>query len=168
MAWRTWLRLGLAGWFAWSGPAAASILELHARIAGSDVARIQADVNELATLSENHIRAVGLHAALRDFMAPPWSRRSNGLHLWCITINGTSWFDAGHPDLVGLEVAGMADLEGRIWPDLALASAKGSGPAMFELLYPHPGSGQAARSFHRCFMLEDGLRLLCAGAFQDF
>jgi hypothetical protein len=162
------LPLGLAALLWLTAPAMASILELQSRSAGADLERIRADVDELVSLSRQHIEAVGLDVALRDFMRAPWARSANGLHLWGVTVDGISWFDAGHPDLVGLSVAGMADLEGRIWQALALASANGTGAVFFELLYPHPTTGQAARGLHRCFLLKDRQRVLCGGAFQDF
>ena len=78
-----------------------------------------------------------------------------------------SWFDAGHPDVVGLRVSGMTDLEGRDWSRLAIESAQGSGERVFMLVYPHPQTMTAARSFHQCFLLADHQRVLCAGAFGD-
>lgn len=145
----------------------ASIAGLYQRSAGSDLAQVGSNVTELADLAQKHIAEAGLGKAMLDFAAAPWRRHANGLHLWGVTISGMSWFDAGHPDLVGLDVSGMTDIEGRNWWQLAVDSANGSGAATFEILYPHPDTGRAARGLHTCFMLEDRQRVLCAGAFED-
>jgi hypothetical protein len=145
----------------------ASIVELYQQSAGSDLTRVGTQVVELSGLAQKHIQEVGLAQAMLDFAAAPWRRHANGLHLWGVTISGMSWFDAGHPDLVGLDVSGMTDIEGRNWWQLAVDSANGSGAATFEILYPHPDTGRAARGLHTCFLLEDQQRVLCAGAFVD-
>ncbi|MEM7042056.1 MAG: hypothetical protein AAF543_04515 [Pseudomonadota bacterium] len=143
------------------------VFDIYGRSAGTDVEQIGRDVSELAALAEAHIDNVGLGNAVRDFQKDPWIREANGLHLWGVTITGTHWFDAGHPEFVGLQVNEMSDIEGRHWAKMAIDSATGDGPKRFEILFPHPRSGKAARGFHECFMLSDGQRALCAGAFQD-
>jgi hypothetical protein len=147
--------------------AGADVRELHQRAAGADLGQLRADVEELADLARTHIAAIGLRQAVLDFSGAPWKRHANGLHLWGVTRSGMSWFDAGHPDIVGLDVAGMTDIEGRNWWRLAIASAEGSGEAVFKILFPHPESGRAAAGFHTCFLLDDQQRVLCAGAFED-
>jgi hypothetical protein len=149
------------------GGAVGDVAHLFERAAGSDLSRVESDVEELAGLARAHLEAVGLGQAMVDFAAPPWRRHANGLHLWGVTRSGMSWFDAGHPDVVGLDVSGMTDIEGRNWWQLAIGSAEGSGAATFKLLFPHPESGRAALGMHTCFPLEDRQRVLCAGAFQD-
>lgn len=153
--------------FASPTPAISGLLDLHGRSAGTDIERIAEDVRELAALAEAHIDEVGLGKAVRDFQEEPWIREANGLHLWGVTVGGTHWFDAGHPEFVGLQVSEMSDIEGRYWAKMVIDSATGTGPKLFEILFPHPRSGKAARGFHQCFMLDDGQRALCAGAFQD-
>ncbi len=138
---------------------------LHARSAGAEMAMLQRDVELLRDLAQSHIDTVGLVQALNDFMASPWSRDANGLHIWGVTKTGISWFDAGHPEVVGLDVSQMSDLEGRMWANLATQSAAKN--SVFTLLFPHPRTGQAAQGVHSCFMLADGQRVLCAGAFED-
>ncbi|MEL6962259.1 MAG: hypothetical protein AAFO01_05840 [Pseudomonadota bacterium] len=152
-----------------SAPTAAlsGVLDIYGRSAGTDVEKIGRDVSELAALAEEHINNVGLGTAVRDFRQDPWIREANGLHLWGVTVSGTHWFDAGHPEFVGLQVNEMSDIEGRHWAKMAIDSATGDGPKRFEILFPHPRSGKAARGFHECFMLTDGQRSLCAGAYQD-
>lgn len=153
--------------FAMPGAAVAGLLDLHSRSAGTNVDQIGKDVDELASLAKAHIDSVGLGTAMRDFQDNPWHREANGLHLWGVTVTGTHWFDAGHPEFVGLQVAEMSDIQGRYWAKMAVESATGEGPELFELLFPHPKSGKASRGFHQCFMLDDDQRVLCAGAFQD-
>jgi hypothetical protein len=150
-----------------SASAAAGVMDVFSRSAGTDLVRVEEDVVELATMARTHIDEVGLADAVEDFRAQPWVRDANGLHLWGVTVTGMSWFDAGHPDLVGLDVSGMSDIQGRPFQALAVSSADGTGDAIFEILYPHPKSGKAARGLHHCFMLEDGQRVLCAGAFEE-
>lgn len=144
-----------------------NVTSLHARAAGSDLEALQRDVTDLAALARRHVQAVGLDAALADFGAAPWKRDANGLHLWGVTADGLSWFDAGHPDLVGANVNNITDIEGRFWASLAKQSADGTGEAVFSLLFLHPRTGRSARGLHTCFFLQDGQRILCAGAFQD-
>ena len=150
-----------------SAGAAPAVDDLFGHAAGDDLGAVQSDVEALALLAREHILAVGMRQALLDFAAPPWKRRANGLHLWGVTRSGMSWFDAGHPDLVGLDVSGMTDIEGRNWWQLALSSAERSGEVSFKLLFPHPESGRAAEGLHTCFALDDQQRILCAGAFED-
>jgi hypothetical protein len=150
-----------------AAPAAAGVTNLFERCAGSDLGRVRSDVEELAGLARQHIAAVGLRQAMQDFAGAPWKRHANGLHLWGVTRSGMSWFDAGHPDLVGLDVSGMTDIEGRNWWQLAIDSAQATGAVTFKLLFPHPESGRAAAGFHTCFLLDDQQRVLCAGAFAD-
>lgn len=147
--------------------AVSGVLDVYARSSGTDLERIARDVEELAVLAEAHIDNVGLGHAVRDFQEDPWIRKANGLHLWGVTTTGTHWFDAGHPEFVGLQVNEMSDIQGRFWAKMAIDSATGEGPKRFEILFPHPRSGKAARGLHQCFMLNDGQRVLCAGAFQD-
>ena len=153
---------GLAG-----TPAHAGIDALQAGAAGTDGAAVRGDVQALAELARKHLRTVGLRQALEDFRSRPWQRDANALHLWGVTRSGMHWFDAGHPEIIGLDVSEMADIEGRVWFDMAIASAEGTGEAVFELLFPHPRHGRAARNLNRCFLLEDGERVLCAGAYVD-
>lgn len=143
------------------------VLDIYGRSAGIDLKKIARDVDELARLAEAHIKNVGLGNAIRDFQDDPWIREANGLHLWGVTVTGTHWFDAGHPEFVGLQVSEMSDIQGRHWAKMAIDSANGDGRKLFEILFPHPRSGNAARGLHQCFMLADGQRALCAGAFQD-
>lgn len=147
--------------------ALSSQFDLQSRSAGTDIDLIGQDVNELAALARNHIDEVGLGTAVRDFQDDPWKHEANGLHLWGVTVTGTHWFDAGHSEFAGLQVNEMSGIQGRHWAKMAIDSATGDGPKRFEILFPHPKSGKAARGFHECFMLDDGQRTLCAGAYQD-
>lgn len=148
-------------------PAAETIERLHARDSGSELEELQKDVVRLATLARKHIDAVGLAKALGDFKRTPWKRKANGLHVWGVTVSGMSWYDVGHPDLVGIDVSNITDIEGRYWARLAKGSADGSGKKVFSLLFPHPETGLSARGLHTCFLLKDGQRILCAGGFED-
>lgn len=140
---------------------------LSARAAGSDLELVRGDVVELADLARRHIREAGLDAALKDFLSAPWKREANGLHLWGVTTRGVSWFDTGHPELIGIDVSNITDIEGRFWTQLAEASARGTGEKVFLLLFPHPKTARSAVGYHTCFMLDDDERILCAGAFED-
>jgi len=140
---------------------------LATRSAATDLATLREDVEALADLAEAHVWDVGLRQALVDFRTAPWRRDANALHVWGVTRAGVSWFDAGHPEVVGLDVSFMTDLEGRPWARLAVESADRTGESVFRLSYPHPETGRAAPSLHRCFALADGQRVLCAGAFVD-
>lgn len=140
---------------------------LAGRTAGSDLERVRGDVVELANLARRHIDEAGLDTALKDFLSPPWTREANGLHLWGVTTDGVSWFDTGHPELVGIDVSNITDIEGRFWTQLAEASARGTGDEVFLLLFPHPRTARSAAGYHTCFMLDDDKRILCAGAFED-
>ena len=146
---------------------AVSPVTLDQQSAKNDLQLLSAHVQDLARFAREHIEDVGLAAALKEFVDQPWKRSANGLHLWGVTTSGISWFDAGHPELVGLDVSAMSDLEGRLWAQMAVASATGSGEAQFQLLFPHPITSRAAKGLHSCFMLADGQRVLCAGAFLD-
>ncbi len=140
---------------------------VFARAAGADLDAVRRDVSELATLAERHIAEAGLRKALTDFAGAPWVREANGLHLWGVTVSGVSWFDTGHPELVGIDVSNITDIEGRLWADLAVKSARNEGDKLFLLLFPHPKTAKSAIGYHSCFLLEDGERVLCAGAFED-
>ncbi|WP_428696797.1 hypothetical protein [Stappia sp.] len=140
---------------------------VHARSAGPDLDAVRRDVGDLAVLAQKHIGEAGLRQALKDFSGAPWVRDANGLHLWGVTVSGVSWFDTGHPELVGIDVSNITDIEGRFWAKLAVQSALGTGDKVFLLLFPHPKTGKSAVGFHSCFALEDGERVLCAGAFED-
>lgn len=144
-----------------------AVAEIHGRSAGADLDAVRRDVRELAALAEKHIDDKGLREALSDFGDAPWVRDANGLHLWGVTVSGVSWFDTGHPELVGIDVSNITDIEGRFWAKLAVQSALGTGDKVFLLLFPHPKTGRSAVGFHSCFALEDGERVLCAGAFED-
>ncbi|WP_425087467.1 hypothetical protein [Stappia sp.] len=147
--------------------AAETIEDLYARDSQVDLEDLQKDVVRLATLARRHIDAVGLAEALTDFRQKPWKRKANGLHVWGVTVSGMSWYDVGHPDLVGIDVSNITDIEGRYWARLARESADGSGAKVFSLLFPHPETGLSARGLHTCFLLKDGQRILCAGGFED-
>ncbi|MEM7525005.1 MAG: hypothetical protein AAF360_14865, partial [Pseudomonadota bacterium] len=142
-----------------------SIDELHAASAGADLSIIRQHISVLATLSSNHIEAVGLEAALENFMVDPWRRDANGLHLWGVTESGVSWFDAGHPELVGLDVSEMSDIEGRNWSRLAWWSGARQGETAFMTVFPHPTTKRAVRSLHTCYLVGAEDRVLCAGGF---
>jgi len=146
---------------------APTIAELHARSAGADLDRLREDVLALADLAEAHIADAGLVPALDAFEAVPWKRQANGLHIWGVTTGGISWYDVGHPDLVGIDVSNITDIEGRHWARLARASAQGTGEKVFGLVFPHPETNRSAQGLHTCFMLTDGERILCAGGFVD-
>lgn len=164
------MRIALvAAFLALAEPSAAfaGVLDIFGRDSGADLEGIGRDVSDLAVLAEAHIDNVGLGNAVRDFQERPWIREANGLHLWGVTVTGTHWFDAGHPEFVGLQVNEMSDIQGRHWAKMAIDSATGEGPKIFEILFPHPKSGKAARGLHQCFMLADEQRVLCAGAYQD-
>jgi hypothetical protein len=164
------LRTGFVALFlslASSAVAYAGVLDIYERSAGKDIEKITQDVSEFAVLAEAHIDNVGLGNAIRDFQKDPWIRDANALHLWGVTMTGTHWFDAGHPEFVGLQVSEMSDIEGKLWAEMAVASATGEGPKSFQILFPHPRTGKAARNVIQCFLLEDGERVLCASAFED-
>lgn len=144
-------------------PVSDAIRYLHGRPQALNIAAVERDAERLADLAEQRIAEIGLGGALEEFSDPPWTREANALYLWGITTGQVSWFDAGHPEVVGLDIGEMSDLRGRPWAELALASARGTGS--FVLLFPHPRTRRAAQSVHHCFMLEDGERVLCAGGF---
>jgi hypothetical protein len=146
---------------------ARKIDDLHAGASGSDSQALEQDVTLLADLARWHIENVGDTQAIADFGAPPWTRQANGLHLWGVTRAGRSWFDAGHPNLVGINVSEATDIDGRYWSELARKSANGSGEKIFMIRYLHPVTRQSAFGYHTCFMLSDQVRILCAGAFED-
>lgn len=140
---------------------------LMARSAGSDANKLRMDVKELAELAKAHVSDVGPSQAIDNFTDKEWTRLANGLHLWGVTLKGVSWFDQGHPELVGTDASIMTDIEGRFWADLARKSASGTGASMFTLVFPHPGTRRSATGYHTCFMMPDQTRVLCAGAFED-
>ncbi|WP_067333447.1 hypothetical protein [Stappia indica] len=148
-------------------PTVAAARTLAARDAGGDLELVRRDVVELAELARTHIGNKGLDTALKDFQSEPWVREANGLHLWGVTTKGVSWFDTGHPELIGIDVSNITDIEGRFWTQLAEASARSTGEKVFLLLFPHPKTARSAVGYHTCFMLEDDERILCAGAFED-
>jgi hypothetical protein len=146
---------------------AGTIEQLHEMSAGHDMAELRKQVERLARLAKAEIKARGVEAAMKAFRHAPWRRDANGLHLWGVTNAGLSWFDAGHPELEGLNVSEMSDLHGRKWARLAVASADGSGEKTFEITFPHPTFKSAARGLHNCFRVKKSDRVLCAGAFLD-
>ena len=129
--------------------------------------QMRADVEELAELAKTHVAQVGPSQAVRNFADTKWTRLANGLHLWGVTITGESWFDTGHPELVGTNASAMSDIEGRNWARLARASAEGTGERVFALVFPHPRTRRSAVGYHTCFLMPDRIRILCAGAFED-
>jgi hypothetical protein len=135
--------------------------------AGGNIDLLKEHVQQLAELAQVEIDEKGLEPSVTSFRQAPWRRKANGLHLWGVTTDGVAWFDAGHPELEGLVVSEMSDLHGRSWPQLAVASADGSGAKVFEITFPHPEEKRAARGFHQCFMVKDTNRVLCAGGFLD-
>jgi hypothetical protein len=158
-----WLLAGTMAATAYASP----VNDIHADPAGKDIDKLRLQVQRLADLAKAEIVASGVDAATKAFREAPWKRDANGLHLWGITTQGISWFDAGHPELEGLNVSEMSDLQGRNWSQLALNSANGSGQKIFEITFPHPTLKSAARGVHSCFQLERSERVLCAGAFLD-
>ncbi len=146
---------------------AATIEELHEMSAGNDVTQLTEHVRLLAQLAKTEIDAHGIEAVEDKFRETPWRRVANGLHLWGVTTRGVAWFDAGHPELEGLDVSEMSDLHGRSWSALAVASADGTGAEVFEITFPHPILKRAARGLHNCFRIRESDRVLCAGAFLD-
>ncbi|MEM8752233.1 MAG: hypothetical protein AAGF90_04585 [Pseudomonadota bacterium] len=149
------------------GGAGDALYELHMSAAGDDLAVVRDHVKTLAHLSAAHVEEVGLDRAVEDFMKDPWRRDANGLHIWGVTRDGVSWFDAGHPELVGLDVSEMSDIEGRNWSRLAWTSGAGDGEDVFQLIFPHPMTSRAVRGLHTCYLVGEGDRVLCAGAFED-
>ncbi len=141
--------------------------KLRTQSAGASASRLRADVIELAKLAKAHVADVGPSQAVRDFADREWTRLANGLHLWGVTMTGESWFDMGHPELVGTNASAMSDIEGRYWARLARESAEGTGKAVFSLVFPHPRTRQSATGYHTCFLMPDRIRILCAGAFED-
>ena len=146
---------------------AGNVEALYAASAGDDIAKLRQQVEEFAELAKAEVDAKGIEAAKDQFRNAPWRRQANGLHLWGVTRTGVAWFDAGHPELERLVVSEMSDLNGLSWPQLALASADGSGEKTFEITFPHPVLKRAAKSLHQCFPIKDSDRVLCAGAFLD-
>lgn len=146
---------------------AAEVAALHAERAEDDREAIREQIGRLAALARRRIAEVGLEAALGEFMADPWRRDANGLHLWGVTRTGVSWFDAGHPELVGLDVSEMSDIEGRNWSRLAWESGAGTGARVFDILFPHPMTQRSTRGLHECWLVGAGDRVLCAGGFAD-
>jgi hypothetical protein len=144
-----------------------SIKTLHETTAGNNIGMLRSHVEEMARLAKAEIEAKGADAAMKSFRSPPWRRDANGLHLWGVTTEGLSWFDAGHPELEGLDVSEMSDMHGRNWAQLAVSSADGTGDKTFEITFPHPTRKTAARGLHNCFFIKDSDRILCAGAFLD-
>ena len=140
---------------------------LYQSSAGNDMGKLRQQVEVLAQLAQAEIDAQGIETAKTAFRNAPWRRNANGLHLWGVTRTGVAWFDAGHPELERLVVSEMSDLNGLSWPQLALASADGSGEKTFEIIFPHPVLKRAAKSLHQCFPIKDSDRVLCAGAFLD-
>lgn len=144
-----------------------TIEKLYESSAGNDMDKLRQQVEELAQLAKAEIGAQGIEAAKTAFRKAPWRRDANELHLWGVTSTGIAWFHAGHPELERLVVSEMSDLNGLSWPQLALASANGSGAKTFEITFPHPVRKIAARSLHQCFPVKASDRVLCAGAFLD-
>lgn len=152
--------------FATDAPAL-SLGELATADAKDDLAVLETHVTGLLELARAHVDAVGLAQALADFDHPPWRRDANALHVWGLTLSGVHWYDAGHPELVGLNVTQMSDLEGVRWAELAVEAATGIGEPVFRIVYPHPSTHRAATGLQSCVLLTDGERALCTGAFED-
>lgn len=166
VAGKRFLGLLLAG-MACATAEAGPVDELHAAAAGNDMDKLRMQVEQLAVLAKAEIAAKGVHRALGSFRSPPWKREANGLHMWGVNKDGLSWFDAGHPELEGLNVSEMSDMQGRNWSRLAIDSAAGTGEKFFEITFPHPVLKHAATGVHTCFPVENSERVLCAGAFLD-
>lgn len=144
-----------------------AVERIYAAAAGADLEALRTHVEALSELAEARLARGDVEQALREFREAPWRRTANGLHLWGVTEDGLSWFDAGHPELEGLNTSEMTDIEGRSWARLAWDSATGAGASTFMIVFPHPESQRPARGLHRCFLLADDQRALCAGGFED-
>ena len=150
-----------------SPTAALTLDEIATADAKDDLGVLETHVTGLLELAVAHIAEVGLAQALADFDHYPWKRAANALHVWGVTMNGVHWYDAGHPQLVGLDVTQMSDLEGVRWAERAFEAADGSGDPVFRIVYPHPETHRAATGLQTCTLLDDGERALCTGAFED-
>jgi len=146
---------------------AMTLAELAEADAKDDLVVLETHVTGLLELAYAHVEEVGLAKALADFDNAPWRRDANALHVWGVTLSGVHWYDAGHPELVGLNVTQMSDLEGVRWAELAVEAATGAGDPVFRIVYPHPSSLRAATGLQSCVLLKDGERALCTGAFED-
>jgi hypothetical protein len=123
------------------------------------------EVQALVERAAAHIRAVGPARAFADISRPDGGFVDGDLYVFCNAPNGAVLAHGGNPKLVGKNLAGVRDAEGKhpILEAVRLGLAQGQG--WLDYLWPNPETGRVQRKVTYVLRIDD--RTVCGSGYYE-
>jgi cytochrome c len=123
------------------------------------------EVQALVERAAAHIRAVGPVQAFADISRPDGGFVDGDLYVVCNSADGTVLAHGGNPKLLGKNLAGVRDAEGKqpILEVVHLGLAQGQG--WLDYLWPNPEVGRVQRKMTYVLRIDD--RTVCGSGYYQ-
>jgi cytochrome c len=119
------------------------------------LAALADDTKALVERAVVHIHAVGRQQAFADITRRDGGFVDGDLYVFCDDLNGTVLAHGGNPTLVGKNLWGVRDGEGRLPIRELVHLARAQGQGWLEYLWPNPGTGLVQRKVAYVVLVDD-------------
>ncbi len=121
------------------------------------------DVQATVERAAAHIRAVGPARAFADITRPDGGFVDGELYVFCNSADGTVLANGGNPKIVGKNLSGVRDAEGKqpVLDGIRLGLAQGQG--WLSYLWPNMQAGQVQRKIVYVLRIDD--RTICGSGY---
>lgn len=121
------------------------------------------EVQALVERAADYIRDHGRQQAFATFNRPDGGFVEGELYIFCNDISGVQLANGGNPKMVGKNLSGLRDAEGRL-PTVDLNRiAQTAGRGWYEYLWPNPAKGRVERKTAYVLRIDD--RTVCASGY---
>jgi cytochrome c len=138
-------------------------LALSAAIATSARAHTADEVQALVERAAAHILAVGQARAFADFTRPDGGFTVGGLYVFCNSADGRVLAHGDNPKLIGKNLSGVRDAEGRLPTAEIFRVGQAQGQGWIEYLWPNMSTGRVQRK--NTFVLRIDADTVCASGY---
>ncbi|HUN42062.1 MAG TPA: cache domain-containing protein [Acetobacteraceae bacterium] len=121
------------------------------------------EVQALVERAADYIREHGQQQAFADFNRPDGGFVDGELYIFCNDISGVQLANGGNPKMVGKNLSGLRDFEGRLTTADINRIGQTVGHGWYEYLWPNPAKGRIERKTTYVLRIDD--RTVCASGY---
>jgi signal transduction histidine kinase len=122
-----------------------------------------AETQALVERAADHIRQHGRQRAFADFNRSDGGFVHDGLYAFCNDGNGVQLANGGNPQLVGKNLSGLRDNDGKPTTLDIFHLAQTQGQGWYDYLWPNPSTAHVERKFTYVLRIDD--QTVCAGGY---
>jgi cytochrome c len=122
-----------------------------------------AEAQALVERAAEHIRQHGRQQAFADFNRSDGGFVNGGLYVFCNDSSGVQLANGGNPKLVGKNLSGLRDSEGKLTTFDIFHLGQTQGQGWYDYLWPNPSRARVDRKFTYVLRIDD--QTVCASGY---